>query len=467
MRRSILAALLCVAPLLSPVVAHALPGCWCDPRHSWMTFPLDYCNTNWEVVHTGLLGFVPVCSGTPPACVGLAMTNPPDQDGDGYLLLFGGGFATPRGIPCAPDFLFTTPISIWPNQMPKQALRPIMMDNYRQIVAWQAELRGFPEGGPQWRGTKMMLNGLLATTARLILALYDPPNPDYAHLPPLPTLLAQDPAIAGPGITQATADAINAWEIKSRKLHQYGAPLTESIDNLSGAVLAHQAGDLAAAPWVRRLARHIDTIALGISGKGLLEVDRRTAIAATLPVSVIPATCMTTSELVSHTQDLVTIGADPTWGLLLTQQDMVDTGGLCIEATDYPAVMTDGGPAALAAYGSFPSDVRAAQVACSGFGLCSSLTTTTLTLLPSPPGKLKFQVAVTASDGPYTMAFTGLTVTVGGSGLMPQTLPLVNGVVAGKFLAVPPGTYQLTATFPESKNAKLGASVATVMAVAP
>lgn len=454
----------------SAAVSEAQPGvCWCDPRYDWSTF--QHCNTNWEVVHTGLLGFVPTCSGTPPACVGLAITQNADNnpDGIGYLLLEGGGFATPRGIPCIPIIDFGTPISIYPNGMPKQALRPILMDNYRQIVYWQGQLRNLPEGSPAWRAAKLILNGILVTTARLVLRMYDPPNADYAHLPPVPVFTAQELAVAGTGVTQATADAINAWETKSRKLHQYEAQLSQSFDNLSGAILAYQAGDSAAAPWIWSLARWIDAITPNIAAKGIQEVAARSAIAATLPSSAVPAGCMTMTELTARTVDLTTFGADPLWGLFMLHQDMHDQSGLCLTGTTMPALMTNGAQARQDAYATLPTDIRAAQAVCTAVGICGTPTTTTVTpQATQQDGWVKQKIKVTPAPPDGSVVHVSMTLNCYDEGC-PLTYtwapdPILTAGIAKVSVPAMWGTWVLTATYPEQQP-MLNSSTTTVNVV--
>jgi hypothetical protein len=122
----------------------------------------------------------------------------------------------------------------------------------------------------------------------------DPANPNYAALPG-PGVF---PPVGLPGpdatITQAQLNGLSIWLTAVREVVITARQLTDTTDNLAGALLAAEAGTPGAAEWVRRLAWHADSVKAQLVQRGLAEVASRSSVIG--PVVVESADCSTPTD---------------------------------------------------------------------------------------------------------------------------------------------------------------------------
>jgi len=289
----------------------------------------------------------------------------------------------------------------------------------------------------------------------------DPPNPNYQVLPALPPAVEVPVFTLDETVTQAQIDAATAWALKARKASMYSRQFNDTLDNLGGALLAFEAGDLTAKPWVRRLARFADGAMSAAAGQAILALNRQPALAAAFPPVMEPAGCLTPTDAAGLLQEAVLRRGD-LYGPHLLYRDL---NGHCADAAEWPTEIAQTELTERVHWTSLLTP-RIADRICGGTGLCSSLTTTTITTAPAQvAGKIKQTIAVSAV-GQYAIT-DGLLVTVSAPGYPSQTLPLVAGSVLYKQAAPAGSSVTLTAVFAEQMSAKLTASSATVTVVVP
>lgn len=307
------------------------------------------------------------------------------------------------------------------------------------------------------RAERMWRVTMIQEVLQIAQAMVDPPNTNYQAIPGLPGLATPDTITAGFDMTQAQADAWNAWALKSRRYHQAWGQLHDTYDNLAGAMNAQDA------LWVRRLALAAEDVAADLAAKWTKDVNSRAALVALYPNHPdLAAGCSTPTDMLVRLRDVAANGDRLFGGFLQYQDGLADP--CASTASTFADAMTSMPAEIITAFAT--PGIRHRVGAATGFD--SSRTTTTLIgVKQNLVGKITLTATVAAQAGePYGVK-AGDLVQVSIPGLAPipdQVLGTTKSVLI-KLVGVPAGTYTVTVTYPEQRAGKMVASTATVSVV--
>lgn len=332
---------------------------------------------------------------------------------------------------------------------------------YRDLIAGlKLELNSVPVGSGESSAFQAMLSSAqlqMSNTYRASLSAVDSVN---YQVVPVVGLYAGPPVTVDATLTQAQADAVTSWTKKMHKMANAGRQANETLDNLSAAIKAATVNPVPEnLTWVRRLARAADTAWTTWMAKGSIELGARPGLAV-LGSSPLLNTCLNAGDV----EDLIDTAVlqDSVYAGLLMRAQMNNS---CGAGGTFPDDLISSSTTANAAsfYAQYAAPAFADNV-CTQTGWCSSLTQTTIVpTAQQVAGYIRQKITVTS--GGLNAITDGTFVMVSIPGLPPvANLSLVAGTVK-LVVPAPAGTYQVTVTFPEQKNAKLVMSSVTTTVV--